>query len=73
MSLLEESDTHFILDGLVRVDIFNNHGQLVVNEFEGIDACVFSTDLSKEGVVEDRMQKYWETKILECITLLFAD
>lgn len=72
LSLLEESDTHFTLDGLVRVDLFDNNGQLVVNEFEGLEANCFSTKIVEEGLLIGQLEQYWEDKIYEGIAQLFA-
>lgn len=64
VSLMESS--HFILDGLVRVDIFvNNVGSLVVNEVESLEARFFSAFHREELACEEFLKQYWERKIYE--------
>ena len=70
--LLEQSEITVSLDGLVRVDIFDDHGRLVVNEFEGIEAVFFSSNFVEEGTVAGRLEKYWDDKIYESVSQLFA-
>ena len=42
---LKEKCSHSIVDGLVRVDIFQNENQeLVVNEFESLDANYYTNE-----------------------------
>jgi hypothetical protein len=60
----------YILDGLVRVDIFNNDGTLVVNELESLEARFFSSRDSKQGTCLTFLENYWEKKIYEGIESL---
>lgn len=69
---MEKNDKHFALDGLVRVDIFNNNGTLVVNEFEGIEAVYFAKNVVEEMRVSRDLEKFWEDKIYACIIDLLA-
>jgi hypothetical protein len=63
-----------ILDGLVRVDIFkSNQGQLVVNEFESLDAEYASTDLNAELATTSFLQNYWEMKLLTILCDQYMD
>jgi hypothetical protein len=72
LDLLEKSDNHFALDGLVRVDIFLHNGTLVVNEFEGIEAVYFAKVLVEEMRVNSDLEKFWENKIYVSISDLLA-
>ena len=53
-----------LLDGLVRVDVFNssNNG-LVVNEFESLEANFYSKQHLNELMVENFLEKYWELQL----------
>lgn len=58
----------YILDGLVRVDIFkNNEGNLVVNEFESLEARHFSNNHCKVIGVTDYLRLYWREKLYKCV------
>jgi hypothetical protein len=60
-----------IVDGLVRVDVFkSNRGQLVVNEFESLDAdfCCKAKGKAEEAIVF--LAKYWEFKVYDAVTEL---
>lgn len=72
---LGSSSTPFILDGLVRVDLFkSNEGELVVNELESLEAMYYSHSC-KQG--EDRMRhhlvNYWEKLLYKLICDLLQD
>lgn len=55
-----------ILDGLVRVDIFRNKaGQLVVNEFESLEADFAHN--KKDGDVFTALSLYWFNKCSQCL------
>ena len=57
----------YIVDGLVRVDVFkNNDGELVVNELESLEARYF-THGNKLQECQLFLEQYWERKILICI------
>ena len=72
-ALKGSSSDKFVLDGLVRIDIMmSNDGNLVLNEFEGIEAVYFSADEVQERTVDCFLEKYWEEKIYDCITNLFS-
>lgn len=54
-----------ITDGLFRVDIFQNiHGQLVVNEFESLDAN-YDGEAKFESLTKAYLQTYWRITIKE--------
>jgi hypothetical protein len=66
LNLLPEED--YILDGMVRVDIFrSNEGTLVVNEFESLEASYFTTSPKAQGILESFLEAYWERKIYESL------
>jgi hypothetical protein len=55
--------------GLFRVDIFkSNHGNLVVNELESLDANYYSSNELIEPRVISFLENYWETLIHNSIT-----
>jgi len=63
--------SEYILDGLVRVDIFkNNEGNLVVNEFESLEARYFTGNASVHGNCCTFLEKYWKKKIYQSIIFL---
>lgn len=72
LDYLEKSDKHFSLDGLVRVDIFNYNGRLVLNEFEGIEAVYFSKDVVDEMKVSRDLEEFWANKIYASIAALLT-
>lgn len=66
LELLPEDE--YILDGLVRVDIFrNDDGALVLNEFESLEAAYFTASATRMGNTEDFLEAYWERKFYECL------
>jgi hypothetical protein len=53
-----------VVDGLVRVDLFkNNEGNIVVNEFESLEARYFSSSQEVMMDTERFLTAYWESKI----------
>jgi hypothetical protein len=69
-SVLESISAHeeYIIDGLVRVDIFrNNDGELVVNELESLEARYFTSTASHLASCERFLEEYWEKKVYSCI------
>jgi hypothetical protein len=71
-SLRVHEDT-FILDGLLRVDLFkSNEGKLVVNELESLEACYFSSTLGESSQCDQYLEEYWEIQINECLCNLFT-
>jgi len=57
-----------ITDGLLRVDIFQDaKGQMVVNEFESLDAN-YSSTAQLQMATHSFLNKYWENKIVEFLT-----
>jgi hypothetical protein len=59
-----------ILDGLVRVDIFQNKAkQFVVNEFESLDAAYSANEgnMVKDSLTFEFLVLYWYCKIRFCI------
>ena len=70
----ERSNNACIVDGLFRVDVFKgNNGSLVVNELETMDLEYFSRVEQNPLSVLMFLQYYWEKKIYDCITGLFAE
>lgn len=58
----------FITEGLVRVDVFETMaGDLVVNEFESLDAAYYSTQIEDEMKVKVYLQNYWNAYIVRSI------
>ena len=61
----------YILDGLVRIDIFKaNSGELVLNEVESLEAGYQTSDAVSCARVDDFLHTYWETKIYDSINRL---
>ena len=58
----DNDDRYFILDGLVRVDIFKYQNRLVVNEFEGVEAAYFSANDKLKNDADNSMKEYWKEK-----------
>jgi hypothetical protein len=63
-----------ITDGLVRVDIFKNaNDELVVNEFESLEACYYSkkdSSFTAEADVSTFLrEKYWKNKLEEFVKI----
>lgn len=58
-----------ITDYILRVDIFQRaDGRLVVNEFESLEACVYSTNHARdEAPAQSWMANYLSMKLRECI------
>lgn len=70
---LRDSGVPFILDNIIRVDLFDNgDGRLVVNEFESLEAGYKTSDAAKNNEVYLFLEMYWESKIYESISNLFA-
>ena len=66
---LKRACSSAIIDGLVRVDIFETQmGKLVVNEFESLEACYYHNN---ESEVCAKLVEYWHLKIQECVGVLF--
>jgi hypothetical protein len=59
----------YILDGLVRVDIFENNASktMVVNELESLEATFFTINELEIGNCHAFLLSYWEEKILHSI------
>lgn len=65
--ILGERNPSAVLDGVVRVDIFQtSKGNLVVNEFESLEACTYSTG-ENEAKLESLKRDYWETIIADSL------
>jgi hypothetical protein len=61
----------YIIDGVVRVDIFtNNEGNLVVNDFESLEARIFTSSSTKLCACTQLLHIYWEKKIYTCLKSL---
>lgn len=63
----------FILDGLVRVDLFmNDDNDLVVNELESLDANYLCASSTRECETSHFLACYWESKIYNGICDVLA-
>ena len=61
----------YILDGVVRVDLFqNNDGKLVVNEFESLEARRYASCHVEFDKLTALLDTYWEKMIYKAIALL---
>ena len=59
---------HYILDGLVRVDVFkDNEGELVVNELESLEARSFTLNEALASSTQEFLEQYWEKKLYTMI------
>ena len=73
LAKFRETAPYAITDGLFRVDIFQTiAGQMVVNEFESLDAGYVSVSKNSLGVDYQSLtctflQAYWEKKIEGCV------
>jgi hypothetical protein len=68
LEALKHKEDQFILDGLVRVDIFkSNQGEMVVNELESLEAAFDSSSFLAVSQTKLFLQHYWESKIYEYI------
>lgn len=73
LAKFRETAPYAVTDGLFRVDIFQTiAGQLVVNEFESLDAGYVSVSKNSLGVDYQSLtcaflQAYWEKKIEGCV------
>ena len=55
---------YVICDGLFRVDVFMNQAnELVVNEFESLEAVYYSSRSTLENTVTDFLKSYWLDKL----------
>lgn len=59
----------YILDGLVRVDLFYNRREdrLVVNELENLEAVYYSANHSEQCNADCWLRQYWKNKIYHCV------
>ena len=72
-SLEQEMNGCAILDGLVRVDVFeSNNRTLVVNEFESLDAGFECCHESKNNATTAYLKMYWQSKLYCAIAQLFS-
>jgi len=64
----------YLLDGLVRVDLFfsENDQKLVVNEFESLEASFLTTKHDVQMKASAWLKRYWEKKIYTCISDVFS-
>jgi hypothetical protein len=68
LSILSQYEEVFILDGLLRIDLFKTEdGKLVVNELESLEAEHYGS-FEEESRVGEFLKRYWEKKIYDCIT-----
>lgn len=59
-----------LTQGILRVDIFQAaDGRLVVNEFESLEACIYSTCAKQEAAALTWMVDYWRRELLNSIQL----
>ena len=62
---------HYILEGVVRVDVFRNCDcNIVVNELESLEACCPSTSLLERTKLSSFLVLYWESIIYHCFESL---
>lgn len=72
LQLLRDTLGYSIVDGLVRVDVFqSNSGHLVVNEFESLDANYECRKVAYNNATVLFLARYWEGKLLNTIHQLF--
>ena len=70
--LLLKDEPTFILDGLVRIDIFEDDDErLVVNELESLDAR-YTASREFDAKVASFLMDYWERHIYMAINILFS-
>ena len=68
IKILALKNSNAMTDFIVRVDIFQRqNGQLVVNEFESLEAGIGSGshDLKLESALKTSMSTYWKTTFLK--------
>lgn len=58
---------HVMLDGLIRVDLFDDGKGNLVNEIEGLEAGYQSSDEVENNRVHTFLDQYWEGQIYNCI------
>ena len=67
-------DELFILDGIVRVDIFKaNDGRLVVNELESLEADFYSKSSNDTNFVSAFLRNYWKDKLFDFMLEIFPN
>ena len=68
--LLKSRDRLFLCDGLVRVDLFcNSSMQLVVNEFESLEANYTKSPFERQAKVTEQLAQYWEDVLRRCLSI----
>jgi hypothetical protein len=68
VKMLQINNPHSICGGLVRVDIMMNAcGDLVVNEFESLEAAIYSSNPTLEFKARMWLVKYWKTVLKQCV------
>lgn len=66
LNSLSHLDNVFIIDGMVRVDLFkDDQGLLVLNELESLDATYFTTKEKQAFQTVQFLENYWIEKICE--------
>ena len=67
------SSKKFILDGLVRVDVFQDqNGKLVINELESLEANYHTKSEMKQLSTQKFLVAYWEKQIYKSICLVLS-
>ena len=68
VGILRDKSIHFIWQGTVRVDIMQtNSQQLIVNEFESLEACIYSNQDRNLLPAVEWMVEYWIKEIKKAI------
>jgi hypothetical protein len=69
IACISEHD-EYIVDGLLRVDVFAYNGRLVVNELESLEARHFYTRGELLSICDRKLADYWEMMLYKCISTL---
>ena len=59
-------------EGVIRVDIMQgNDGSSIVNEFESLEACIWSSDncIRNESITQSYQSTFWKTQLLKFIPI----
>ena len=68
-ALISANDS-FLSDGVVRVDVFQTcTNRLVVNEFESLEACIYSSTHQEELQAREWLKTFWCHQLKQSITL----
>lgn len=71
VNALANANSCFLNDAILRVDIFQtSSGRLVVNEFESLEACIYSDPHTHELRAKDWSKDFWYEELKECFLLV---